>query len=61
MHNKFCLIDVVTNETKFQENTHPANGILITGSLNWTLNVRNAHTLTQNANTFNVIYYAVDL
>lgn len=40
MHNKFCLIDVLTNETKFKENSHPLNGLLISGSLNWTSNVR---------------------
>lgn len=39
MHNKFCLIDVLTNETKFKENTHPLNGVLINGSMNWTSNV----------------------
>lgn len=40
MHNKFCLIDVLTDETKFKENTHPLNGVLINGSMNWTVNVR---------------------
>lgn len=40
MHNKFCLVDVLTNESKFKENTHPLNGVLINGSMNWTTNVR---------------------
>lgn len=40
MHNKYCLIDVLTDETKYKENTHPLNGVLINGSMNWTTNVR---------------------
>lgn len=41
MHSKFCLIDVLIDETKFKENTHPFNGVLINGSMNWTTNVKN--------------------
>lgn len=37
MHNKFCLIDVTTNED--MRIIHPNNGLLINGSLNWTSNV----------------------
>ncbi|XP_031625226.1 mitochondrial cardiolipin hydrolase-like [Contarinia nasturtii] len=37
MHNKFCLIDVLSGE-KSKENTHPLNGVLINGSMNWTAN-----------------------
>lgn len=48
MHNKFCLIDVLTDEKKVIENTHPLNGVLINGSMNWTTNVR-------EGNFFNVI------
>lgn len=40
MHNKFCLIDVLSNESDAVVNTHPVNGILINGSMNWTSNVR---------------------
>lgn len=40
MHNKYCLIDVLTDETKYKENTHSLNGVLINGSMNWTTNVR---------------------
>ena len=40
MHNKFCLIDVLYNESGADENTHPVKGILINGSMNWTTNVR---------------------
>lgn len=40
MHNKFYLIDVLVDETKFPEkNQHSSNGLLINGSLNWTTNV----------------------
>lgn len=41
MHNKFCLIDVLTDEKSIIENAHPQNGLLINGSMNWTLNVSN--------------------
>lgn len=40
MHHKFCLIDVMYDEIDAEENTHPVNGILINGSMNWTSNVR---------------------
>lgn len=59
MHNKFCLIDVLTNETKFNENAHPLNGLLISGSLNWTSNVRiTTHLFCEciNCNTFLLLY-----
>lgn len=39
MHNKFCLIDVLVDESGFKENKHPVNGVLINGSMNWTANV----------------------
>lgn len=39
MHHKFCIIDVLYDETTLTVNNHPLNGVLITGSLNWTLNV----------------------
>lgn len=39
MHNKFCLIDVLVDESGFKENSHPVNGVLINGSMNWTANV----------------------
>lgn len=54
MHNKFCLIDVLTDETKFKENTHPLNGVLINGSMNWTTNVRMKMTFTSDDSKKNV-------
>lgn len=61
MHHKFCLIDVTTNEACDSKNKHPFGGLLITGSLNWTNNVRIhwSHELQfANAQTlYNITYY----
>lgn len=40
MHHKFCLVDVLENESGEVENSHPVKGVLINGSMNWTANVR---------------------
>lgn len=39
MHHKFVLIDVNPNEKFDTKNKHPFEGLLVTGSLNWTNNV----------------------
>lgn len=39
MHHKYCVIDVFEGETKFKENLHPSNGLVMSGSMNWTMSV----------------------